>query len=256
MNVVCLDDPGVARLLPRIKRPVLTYGLKKGARLRGEIVSTHLRSAFKIYLDEVPWGEANLAQPGRHNVLNALAAVGMAMEAGLGAQAILDGLSTFGGVGRRFEKKGERRGVLVVDDYGHHPAEIQATLATARACFPERRIVMAFQPHRFTRTQALFGDFCKAFEECDQLLLTEIYPASEPPIPGVSGLSLAQGIKQVSRTDVRFYPDFEAMEQELDHLLAPGDLLLTQGAGSIHRIGEDFLERQERQEQQKQEEEA
>jgi UDP-N-acetylmuramate--alanine ligase len=243
MNVVCVDDPGVARLLPRIKRPVLTYGLKKDARLRGEIITAHMRSAFKIYLDGELWGEANLAQPGRHNVLNALGAVGLAMEAGLGKQAILDGLSNFGGVGRRFEKKGERGGVLVVDDYGHHPAEIVATLAAAKACFPERRIVMAFQPHRFTRTQLLFGEFCKAFEDCDLLLLTEIYPASESPIPGVSGLSLAQGIKQVSKTSVRFFPDFEAMERQLPSLLEPGDLLLTQGAGSIWQVGENYLDR-------------
>lgn len=243
MNVVCVDDPGVARLLPRVKRPVLTYGLAKQARLRGEIIASHLRSAFKIYLDDEFWGEANLAQPGRHNVLNALGAVGLAIEAGLGKQAILDGLSNFGGVGRRFEKKGERGGVLVVDDYGHHPAEIKATLATAKACFPERRIVMAFQPHRFTRTQLLFGEFCKAFEDCDLLLLTEIYPASESPIPGVSGMSLAQGIKQISKTDVRFFPNFEAMERQLPSLLEPGDLLLTQGAGSIWRVGENYLDR-------------
>ncbi len=174
-----------------------------------------------------------VAQPGTHNVLNALACIGVALEAGIEKEDIINGLANFGGVGRRFERKGERKGVMVVDDYGHHPAEIFANLETAKACYPDRRLVVAFQPHRFTRTQALFGEFCKVFKEADLLLLTEIYPASESPIPGVSGLSLAQGIKQVSETKVQFFPDFEAIEKRLKDILRPGDLLMTQGAGSI-----------------------
>ena len=137
--------------------------------------------------------------------------------------------------------KGEHKGVIVIDDYGHHPAEIIATLTTARECYPNRRLVVAFQPHRFTRTQALFGEFCKAFVDADLLMLTEIYPASESPIPGVSGLSLAQGIKQVSETKVQFFPDFDALEKRLKDTLKPGDLLMTQGAGSVWQIGENWL---------------
>lgn len=182
-----------------------------------------------------------VAQPGTHNVLNALACIGVALEAGIEKEDIINGLANFGGVGRRFERKGERKGVMVVDDYGHHPAEIFANLETAKACYPDRRLVVAFQPHRFTRTQALFGEFCKVFKEADLLLLTEIYPASESPIPGVSGLSLAQGIKQVSETKVQFFPDFEAIEKRLKDILRPGDLLMTQGAGSIWKIGENWL---------------
>ncbi len=241
MNVICGDDKGIKRLLPSIKRPYLTYGLEKHNRLRAEIISCEVRSLFKVFLDDELLGEVSLAQPGKHNVLNALGAIGVALEAGLDKKAILQGLSNFMGVGRRFEKKGECKGVLVVDDYGHHPAEIRATLETAKACYPSRRLVVAFQPHRFSRTQALFGDFCKTFELADELLLTEIYPASESPIPGVNGMSLAQGIRQVSSTKVRFYPDFEMMENELPNILKPGDLFITQGAGSIYRIGEDFL---------------
>ena len=241
MNVICGDDTGIKRLLPSIKRPYLTYGLEKHNRLRAEIISCEVRSLFKVFLDDELLGEVSLAQPGKHNVLNALGAIGVALEAGLDKKAILQGLSNFMGVGRRFEKKGECKGILVVDDYGHHPAEIRATLETAKACYPSRRLVVAFQPHRFTRTQALFGDFCKTFELADELLLTEIYPASESPIPGVNGMSLAQGIRQVSSTKVRFYPDFEMMENELPNILKPGDLFITQGAGSIYRIGEDFL---------------
>ena len=145
-------------------------------------------------------------------------------------------------MGRRFERKGERGGVTVIDDYGHHPAEIAATLATARQVFPDRRLVVAFQPHRFTRTQALFGDFCKVFGNVDKLLLTEIYPASESPIPGVSGQSLAQGIKQVSNTDVAYFQDFAAISEALPGLLQAGDVFITLGAGNIWTVGQQYLE--------------
>ncbi|OEU70187.1 MAG: UDP-N-acetylmuramate--L-alanine ligase [Desulfovibrio sp. S3730MH75] len=241
MNIVCGDDPGVKRLLPSIKRPCMSYGFEEQNRLRAEILSCEVRSLFKVFLDDELLGEVSLAQPGKHNVLNALGAIGVALETGIDKKAILEGLSNFMGVGRRFEKKGECKGVLVIDDYGHHPAEIKATIETAKACYPTRRLVVAFQPHRFTRTQALFGDFCKTFELADELLLTEIYPASESPIPGVNGMSLAQGIRQISSTKVRFYPDFEMMENELPNILKAGDIFITQGAGSIYRIGENFL---------------
>jgi UDP-N-acetylmuramate--alanine ligase len=243
MNVVCLDDPGVRRILPHINRPVLTYGVSEAkARLRGRILSLGAQSRFEVSLDGVYWGEVALSQPGRHNVQNALGAIGVAIEAGLPREAVLRALSGFAGVGRRFEVKGERNGVLVIDDYGHHPAEIKATLDTARACHPDRRLVVLFQPHRFTRTQALFGDFCKTFENVDELVLTEIYPASEKPIPGVSGQSLAQGIRQVSKTKVTYVPDFEAASNTLNVMLRPGDLLVTLGAGSVWKVGVKYLE--------------
>jgi UDP-N-acetylmuramate--alanine ligase len=222
---------------------VLTYGVSEAkARLRGRILSLGAQSRFEVSLDGVYWGEAALSQPGRHNVQNALGAIGVAIEAGLPREAVLRALSGFAGVGRRFEVKGERNGVLVIDDYGHHPAEIKATLDTARACHPDRRLVVLFQPHRFTRTQALFGDFCKTFENVDELVLTEIYPASEKPIPGVSGQSLAQGIRQVSKTKVTYVPDFEAAANTLNVMLRPGDLLVTLGAGSVWKVGVQYLE--------------
>lgn len=154
----------------------------------------------------------------------------------------MEGLATFRGVGRRFEFKGERNGVTVIDDYGHHPAEIAATLATARQVFPDRRLVVAFQPHRFSRTQAHFGEFCKVFDVVDQLVLTEIYAASEKPIPGVSGESLAQGMRQVSETPVTYFQTIDAMVKGLDDILQPGDVLLTLGAGTITRVGPAWLE--------------
>ncbi len=145
-------------------------------------------------------------------------------------------------MGRRFEYKGERDGVTVVDDYGHHPAEIAATLATARQVFPGRRLVVAFQPHRFSRTQAHFGEFCKVFDNVDQVLLTEIYAASEKPIPGVSGESLAQGMRQVSETPVAYYRTIPELAAALPEYLRPGDVLLTLGAGTITRVGPLYIE--------------
>ena len=242
MNVVCGDDRGIRRLLPRINRPVMTYGFGAGNDLTAELISCGETSHFIVRLKGCRLAEVHLAQPGQHNVLNALGAIGVSMQADISVEDCVRGLEKFRGVGRRFERKGEKNGVLVVDDYGHHPAEIAATLQTARQCFPERRLVVAFQPHRFTRTQALFGDFCKVFETTDKLLLTEIYPAAEAPIPGVSGESLAQGIRQVSNTDVTYCRDFAEMSAMLDTVLQPGDIFITLGAGSIYTVGQKWLE--------------
>ena len=242
LNVVCGDDPGVLSILPRVRRPVLTYGFGEENELRAEIITCEAGSRFMVYRHGEFWGEVSLTHPGRHNVLNALAAIGVAMEAGVPKKDIIHGLGAFGGVGRRFEHKGEKNGVLVVDDYGHHPTEIAATLETARLCYPDKRLVVAFQPHRFTRTQALFGEFSKVFAGVDLLLLTEIYPASESPIPGVSGQSLAQAIRQVTSTPVRFFEDFGSMQAALGEILQPGDLFLTLGAGSIWTVGQGYLD--------------
>ena len=241
LNVVCGDDAGVMRLLPRVKRPVITYGFGENNHIRAKILHFGARSRFDVLVNGMSMGVADLAQPGRHNVLNALAAVAVALEAGISARHCIEGLARFRGVGRRFEIKGEKNGVLVVDDYGHHPVEIQATLTTARQVYPQRRLVAVFQPHRFTRTLALFGEFCKAFDSVDKLLLLEIYPASEKPIPGVSGQSLAQGIRQVSDTDVEYVPDIPALLEVLRAQLREGDLLLTLGAGSVTSVGPQYL---------------
>ncbi len=240
-NLVCGDDPGVQRLLGRVKRPVVTYGFGEENQIRAQILDCSEQSLFRVWVRDTLLGKVRLNQPGEHNVLNALAAIGVALEAGIDAGHILEGLSRFGGVGRRFERKGEKGGVTVIDDYGHHPAEIRATLATVRRVYPGRRLVVVFQPHRFTRTQALFGDFCQVFEGADVLLLTEIYPASEKPIPGVNGQSLAQGIRQVSRTDVSYYQDFDKVVEALPHVLKSGDVLLTLGAGSVTTVGPRYL---------------
>ena len=242
LNVVCGDDPGVLRILPKVKRRHLTYGFGESNAIRAEILSCGASSRFNVIVNGEELGSVSLAQPGRHNVLNALAAIGVALEAGIAPEIALRGLSEFNGVGRRFERKGEKNGVLVIDDYGHHPAEIAATIDTARECFPGKRLIVAFQPHRFTRTQALFGDFCKVFAGVDKLLLVEIYPASESPIPGVSGESLAQGIRQVSSTDVTYFPTFDAVTEALPGILDRGDIFITLGAGNVWTIGQRYLD--------------
>ena len=244
LNIVCGDDPGVRALLARVKRPVLTYGFAEDNVLRAVPLECGVRNNFEVWRSGVKLGQVSLPQPGRHNMLNALAAIGAAMEVDISFDKCVEGLNGFGGVGRRFEFKGERAGVTVVDDYGHHPAEIAATLATARQVFPGRRLVAAFQPHRFSRTQAHFGEFCKVFDNVDQLLLTEIYAASEKPIPGVSGQSLAQGIRQVSTTPVEYFQTLNDIAAALPGILKAGDVLLTLGAGSITRLGPAWLEGQ------------
>lgn len=248
MNVICADDPGVRRLIPRIKRPFLTYGFGRDCRIRGEIVECGATNVFHVWLRSREGQErkilenVTLSQPGRHNILNALAAIGVALQAGISPEKCAEGLAGFSGVGRRFEFKGEKMGVTVIDDYGHHPTEIQATIRTARQVFPGRRLVMVFQPHRFSRTQALFGEFCQTFGDVDKLYLTEIYPASEAPIPGVNGVNLALGIRQFSKTDVCYKPNFDEVVEELKKDLRPGDVLITQGAGNVTTVGPRVLE--------------
>ncbi len=242
INVVCGDDPGVRRILPRIKRPVLTYGFNTRNDLTAEIISCGQVSRFVVRLKGCRLGEVCLSHPGQHNILNALAAMGVAMQADISADTCIRGLARFTGVGRRFERKGEVDDILVVDDYAHHPAEIAATVLTARHAHPERRLVMAFQPHRFSRTKGLFDEFCRAFKGVDKLLLTEIYPASEKPIPGVTGENLAQGIRKASNADVTFCRDFEELSAVLPKTLKPGDLFITTGAGNIWTIGQKYLD--------------
>jgi UDP-N-acetylmuramate--alanine ligase len=244
INVVCGDDPGIQSLLSRINRPVMTYGLGRENYIRAEILSSSIGPEFNVFINEVHWAWIKLAHPGIHNILNSLAAIGISIHCGISKEDIIRGLSTFGGVGRRFDIKGIRKQVLVVDDYGHHPTEIRATIDTARTCYPDRRLVVLFQPHRFTRTRALFGDFCRELAKADVLLLTEIYPASEDPIPGVNGLSLAQGIRQISRTRVHFFESLEIVSHKLGAVLEPGDLFLTLGAGNVWKVGENYLENQ------------
>ncbi len=246
VNIVCGDDIGIQRLLPYVNRPYITYGFEKSNQIRAEIISIESHSTFRLFIkdskgNEEDFGIIQLSQPGKHNILNALAAIGVAREAGICTQHWVKGLKEFAGVGRRFEYKGEKDGITVIDDYGHHPVEIKATLAAAQHVFPERKIYVAFQPHRFTRTQALFGEFCTCFEGIEKLYLTEIYPASEKPIPGINSQNLAQGIMQVSPIKVEHGANNEEVLELIKADIKSGDVLITLGAGNITQLAPLFI---------------
>ncbi len=239
---LCMDDANASNLRPRINRRVVTYGTNPQVEIRArDIRQEGFRTTFHVTADGVDLGGFSLGVPGHHMVLNALAAIGVALELNVGVESIRESLAAFTGAERRFTSKGEKDGVLVVDDYGHHPTEIAATLKAARKGFPARRIVAAFQPHRYTRTQALMEEFGRAFFEADVVLLTDIYPASEPPLPGVTGEALAETLRRHGQRDVRFVADVEELPKELKVVTQPGDLVITFGAGSITHAGPAFL---------------
>ena len=180
--------------------------------------------------------------PGAHNVLNALACTAVALELDVPFQKIQEGFAAFGGVGRRFTVKGEKQGIMIVDDYGHHPAEIRATLSAARHGWPDRRIVVAFQPHRYSRTKELFREFTSCFHDADTLVLTDIYAASEQPIPGISAEVLAHEIQRHGQRDVTYIADRLALPEHLASIARDGDIIITLGAGNIWQAGETLLE--------------
>jgi UDP-N-acetylmuramate--alanine ligase len=202
---------------------------------------SELTARFEVLQRGDSLGELRLQVPGVHNVANALAAAAVGLDLEVPFAVVQRALAAFTGVQRRFQVKGEVAGVLVVDDYGHHPAEIRATLAAARQGFARRRVVV-FQPHRYTRTFHLFNEFVAAFDDADVLIVTDIYPAGEPPIPGVTALSLAEGIGAHGR-DVRYVGDRAEVVEMLLHTVRPGDLVLTLGAGDVGAIADQVRER-------------
>jgi len=239
---VCMDDPNVAALRPRLKRQVRTYGTNPQVDIRAlDLRMEGWRSRFRVRAFGEDLGEFTIGVPGHHMVLNALATIGVALELGVEREVIRASLASFTGADRRFQKRGERDGVLVIDDYGHHPTEIAATLAAARDGFPERRIVVAFQPHRYSRTQALLEEFGRAFFNADVVLVSDIYAASEPPIPGLTGQSVVDAILAHGQREASYVPRIDDMPQALAGLVRPGDLLVTMGAGTITGVGPAFL---------------
>jgi UDP-N-acetylmuramate--alanine ligase len=238
----CIDDPNVAAILPRLRRQVRTYGTNPQVDIRAlDLQQEGCRTRFKVRAFGQDLGAFSLGIPGDHMVLNALATIGIALEMGVEREILQASLASFTGADRRFQKKGERKGVLVVDDYGHHPTEIAATLAAARKGYPGRRIVAAFQPHRYTRTQALLAEFGRAFFNADMVVITDIYAASEAPIPGLSGQTLVDELRTHGQREVHYVPQIEDLPKALDELTKSGDLLMTFGAGSITNVGPQFL---------------
>ena len=245
-TILCLDDPNVREILPRIKRKVITYGLSTEADYRAEeIRSSGSSSRFSVLSRNVLLGTAKLNVPGLFNVCNALAAIAVAKEMDLTFPVIREGLQRFTGVQRRLEVRGETRGVTVVDDYGHHPTEIRATLAAAKQVW-NGRIIVIFQPHRYTRTKALFKEFLTAFRDADHLIVTDIYAASEEPIPGVTSKALCEEICRAGHPNAIHFADFDAVLNHLMKIARPTDIILTQGAGSVWKVGDAFLKANER----------
>jgi UDP-N-acetylmuramate--alanine ligase len=242
LAVLCLDNPNVADVIPRVKKRFVSYGLSSQADFRAsDIRLSGNATSFVAHFKGERLGEVSFKMPGAHNVLNALACIAVAMELNVPFDTIRDGFRDFGGVGRRFQIKGEARGVMVVDDYGHHPTEIRATLAAAKGGWSERRLVVVFQPHRYTRTRELFDEFVKAFYDADVLILTDIYPAGEPPIPGVTAEALWQSVRKHGQKESSYVADRETIAGHLLQIVRPGDIVLTLGAGNVWQVGEALL---------------
>jgi UDP-N-acetylmuramate--alanine ligase len=243
-SVLCLDDPNVQAIIPHVERRRMTYGLSAQA----DISAHHIRydqsfgSNFTVWRSGSPVGEINLRVPGLHNVYNSLAAIAVGFELDVAFEQIAEALGSFGGAGRRFQSKGEVGGVLVIDDYGHHPTEIKATLAAAKIGSGGRRIVVLFQPHRYSRTHDLMEEFARSFNNADSLFITDIYAASEEPIEGVTAEALTEAIKRFGHKDAQHIGALENAPITLRDHVQPGDLVLTLGAGTVSRVSEQLLE--------------
>jgi UDP-N-acetylmuramate--alanine ligase len=242
LAVLCLDNAYVRALLPKVRKRYVTYGLSPEAEFSARDLNMKAADVeFTVFRQANPLGKLQLHLPGRHSVTNALAAVAVAHELEIPFKHIGDALNTFTGIHRRFEIKGEPRGIMVIDDYGHHPEEIRATLGALRDSW-KRPLTVIFQPHRYSRTRDLFDEFLTAFDDADRLVLTEIYPAGEDPMPEVSGEMLYHAIKKRGHIDVEFIADKAQIAKPLSEKLAAGDIALTLGAGDIYKVGEALVE--------------
>jgi UDP-N-acetylmuramate--alanine ligase len=249
--VLCIDDEQVREIVPLISKPIVTYGFSEAAQVRAVAatpVGTRMR--FTVERETGPSLQVELNLPGRHNVQNALGAIAVAGELGVSDSAVLEALSAFTGVGRRFARHGEvpiaGGGYTLIDDYGHHPAEIAATLAAARGAFPGRRIVVAFQPHRFTRTRDCFEDFVRVLSDADVLVLTEVYAAGEAPIVAADGRSLARALRVAGRIEPVFVERVDEVPQAILDAVRPGDVVITMGAGSIGGVASRLAQAERR----------
>ncbi len=242
LAVMCIDDANVYGLLPKVRKRFTTYGLSAEAEFSAQDLKMSPAGVeFTALGQGKTLGRLHLRSPGRHSATNAMAAVAVASELEIPFARVTEALSAFTGIQRRFEVKGEPNGILIIDDYGHHPAEIRATIGAVRDSW-KRPLTVIFQPHRYSRTRDLFEEFLTAFEGADRLLLTEIYPAGEDPIVGASGEALYQAIKRQGHLDVEFVEDKNQIINRVTAELSPGDVVLTLGAGDIYKIGDQLVE--------------
>jgi UDP-N-acetylmuramate--alanine ligase len=241
--ILCLDDANVRAVLGDIHRRVITYGMSRQATIRAEqVVQAGTTTRFGVFEGAALLGDVTLHAPGMHNVLNALAAVAVGLELDVPFATIAEALERYTGVDRRFQIRGEAAEILVVDDYAHHPTEIEATLAAAARGWPDRRVVAVFQPHLYTRTRDLQDEFARAFYDADVLVLTDIYPAREQPIEGVTGEMLADLARRYGHRDVHYVADKAELPVHLQGLTRAGDMVVTMGAGDVWRSGQLFLD--------------
>jgi UDP-N-acetylmuramate--alanine ligase len=242
LAVLCLDDEPIQDILPQIKKRVSTYGMSSQADIQAKnIVIAGLKSSFTVDYLGKRLGEISLNLPGLHNVYNSMASIAVGIELDIGFEVIKSALKTVQGVQRRLEIKGEINGVTVVDDYGHHPTEKKATLQAAKQSWPERRLVVVFQPHRYSRIRALFDEFTRSFYQSDLLVVLPIYSAGEKEIKGVDSRLLFEEIRAHGHKDVVFMPNLDEAVAHLKQVLAKGDILLTLGAGDVYKLGETLL---------------
>lgn len=245
LAVLCLDDPSIAGLLSRVEKRITTYGLSPQADLQAQGIAIKEQNAtFQVYHQKERLGRMHIQLPGRHNVLNALAAVAVGLGLDIPFRRIQKAMKEFTGVQRRFELKASIDDILVVDDYAHHPSEIRATLRAAKQGWG-RRLLVIFQPHRYSRTFYLWDDFLTAFHEADTLILMDIYPAGEEPAHGVTTPELCNEIRKRGHRDVAYLPDRNALIDRIMLSLMPGDMVLTLGAGDVWKVGEDVVARLE-----------
>jgi UDP-N-acetylmuramate--alanine ligase len=243
LAILCLDQENVQALIPQVQKRYVTYGMSSQANFRADELSYHgLTTSFRVFANERELGQISIQMPGLHSVYNALATIATASELDVNFEIVRQALGSFSGVQRRFQIKGEWDGVMVVDDYGHHPTEIKATLSAAKSGWG-RRTVVIFQPHRYSRTRDLFKEFLTAFNQADVLFLIGIYPAGEDPIPGVDVQGLYEGIKGHGHKDVTLVLDKSAILDRLLPRLKPGDMVFTLGAGDVWKTGEALIER-------------
>jgi UDP-N-acetylmuramate--alanine ligase len=241
LSVLCLDNVNVRALVPQVRKRVITYGTTADADyVARDLYVVGMETVFEAARGDEVLGTLRLRLPGRHHALNALAALVVAHELGVPFEVVSEALREFGGIHRRFELCGEIGGITVISDYGHHPEEIRATLAAAREGFG-RRIVVLFQPHRYSRTRDLFGDFLDAFDAADQVFLTDIYAAGEEPIEGLSGDVLHWALKRRGHLDAFYVPRVEDLVAEVKPMLRVGDMVVVLGAGSIHGVAEELV---------------
>lgn len=246
--IMCIDDEVVRKLMPRINRQMISYGFSEGADVRGEILEqSGMQSRFRVHRTQGEPLDITLKLPGDHNVLNALATIAVAMDEGVSDEAIVRGLEQFRGVGRRFERLGEyphpRGTAMLVDDYGHHPREVEVTIDALRKGWPDRRIVMLFQPHRYTRTKDLYEDFVRVLSRVDVLLMLDVFSAGEEPIPGADARALCRSIRQRGQVEPVHVENSDHIPEILERLLQNNDVLVTQGAGNVGAIASMLAQR-------------